>query len=83
MQNIDSIINEKCIICNHHDFCLVYWGKECKRQGGQRIPRLKRTNAKKKVNPPVQPIKVHKKKVNQPNSRVSEPIQTKRVIWAL
>ena len=32
---------ETCLSCGHYGYCLVYWGAECKRQGGNRIPRLK------------------------------------------
>ncbi len=32
---------EKCLSCSHFAFCLIYWGANCKRQGGKKIPRLK------------------------------------------
>lgn len=31
---------EFCRSCIHFDFCSVYWGAECKRQGGKKIPRM-------------------------------------------
>lgn len=30
-----------CTSCVHFGYCMVYWGVECKRQGGKRIPRMK------------------------------------------
>ena len=35
--------NENCTSCVHFGYCMVYWGVECKRQGGKRIPRMKPT----------------------------------------
>jgi len=32
---------EKCTSCVHFGYCMIYWGVECKRQGGKRIPRMK------------------------------------------
>lgn len=34
---------EYCTSCVHFGYCMVYWGVECKRQGGNRIPRMKPT----------------------------------------
>lgn len=36
---------EFCNSCVHFGYCMVYWGVECKRQGGKRIPRMKPTPA--------------------------------------
>lgn len=36
---------EFCTSCVHFGYCMVYWGVECKRQGGKRIPRMKPTPA--------------------------------------
>jgi len=30
-----------CLSCRHFKYCRVYWGVNCKRQGGTRIPRMK------------------------------------------
>lgn len=35
--------NENCTPCVHFGYCIVYWGANCKRQGGNRIPRMKPT----------------------------------------
>jgi len=34
---------ENCASCVHFGYCMVYWGVDCKRQGGKRIPRMKPT----------------------------------------
>jgi hypothetical protein len=38
-------INKICRSCIHFDFCAVYWGTKCKRQGGKVIPRMKANTA--------------------------------------
>ncbi len=30
-----------CNSCVHYGYCMVYWGIDCKRQGGTRIPKMK------------------------------------------
>ncbi|MFA7076838.1 MAG: hypothetical protein WC147_00275 [Syntrophomonas sp.] len=32
---------EKCLSCIHYGYCAIYWGADCKRQGGKKIPRMK------------------------------------------
>ena len=32
---------EYCLTCNHYGYCAIYWGAECKRQGGRKTPRMK------------------------------------------
>ncbi|MDD3364194.1 MAG: hypothetical protein PHZ03_04380 [Syntrophomonas sp.] len=70
MNKIESK-TEMCLSCNHLGFCQVYWGAECKRQGGNRIPRMK-------------PMLVEaRQKVDQPNKVIEmfEPIRTKVANW--
>jgi len=97
MLNIDSIIiNESCTKCNHHDYCQVYWGKECKRQGGKRTPKIKtkRLIKEKAFSKPTtkqlvknkslcNPITAKKCKTDQPGLTTAEPIRTRRVQWAI
>lgn len=40
--------NTECQACKHLGFCKIYWGAECKRQGGVRTPRIK--SAKERFN---------------------------------
>jgi len=40
---IKTEATEYCTSCVHFGYCMVYWGVECKRQGGKRIPRMKPT----------------------------------------
>lgn len=36
-------VTGRCLSCVHYGYCLIYWGAECKRQGGKKIPRVKST----------------------------------------
>ncbi len=58
---------ENCTSCVHFGYCMVYWGAECKRQGGKRIPRMKPTPvdiAENTGQPCIEPEKV---RVNKPD----------------
>jgi len=69
-----------CDSCNHLGFCEIYWGAECKRQGGKKTPRLKSMHAKAKLmasnNEQKQPVK----RVVEV-AKMSEPIRTRVVNW--
>ena len=71
---------EKCRLCTHFEFCRVYWGTKCKRQGGKEIPRMKTK--------PIEIIKkVNKQEVKKPQNprkqiiEMFEPIRTKLANW--
>lgn len=71
---------EKCLACDHYGFCQVYWGIDCKRQGGYKIPRMK--SLSKETG-----LKVAMTKVEQPKKQrdkkfqILEPIRTKVANW--
>jgi len=82
MIKIDCNINDLCYPCKHYGFCQIYWGAECKRQGGTRTPRLKSALLKQeKVSR--HPTVVYKNQDKRTISRNYEPIRTRRVNWAL
>ena len=77
MINLDSNINEKCLVCFHYGFCQLYWGTECKRQGGTRIPRLKNGRSiKKNASSRQKPTKMERCKL-----KTFEVIRTRRENW--
>jgi len=39
---------DACLPCMHFGFCADNWGKNCKRQGGDKIPRMKSNGVKLK-----------------------------------
>jgi hypothetical protein len=52
---------EYCTSCVHFGYCMVYWGVDCKRQGGKRIPRMKPTPVdiiEKNARPRIEPIQI-------------------------
>lgn len=71
---------ETCLACDHFGFCQVYWGIDCKRQGGYKIPRMKslskETKLKIKMPEAEQPKKQRDKKF-----QILEPIRTRVAIW--
>jgi hypothetical protein len=77
--------NPVCGTCNHFGYCKIYWGPECKRQGGDRTPRLKST--KEKFNyETVETVRTKRKtgtEIKPDLERVSwaEPIRTRVVNW--
>lgn len=40
---IKTEATEYCTSCVHFGYCMIYWGVQCKRQGGSKIPRMKPT----------------------------------------
>lgn len=69
--------NRKCRKCTHFGFCLIYWGKECKRQGGSRTPRIKSMKGEPKgENTAGAEGKSMKKQVS-----IHQPIRTRVVNW--
>ena len=71
---------ETCASCNHFEFCMIYWGIECKRQRGKRIPRMKSTKAKARQKVDKKEQKNSKKPVIQ-STNIFEPISTRVVNW--
>ncbi len=71
---------ETCLSCDHFGFCMVYWGAECKRQGGKKIPRMKSMSlaGKRRLD------KWDAKKQKEPKNltvEMFEPIRTKIANW--
>ena len=76
--------NDKCFACNHLGYCQVYWGTECKRQGGNKTPRLinkKQLNLIKRESDNIQQV-LKKRDFVKPKLEISQPILTKRVNWS-
>lgn len=74
-----------CLSCVHFGYCLVYWGTECKRQGGTKIPRMKskRVEARSKVDRN-KSRKSDRSNSTDPRNKVIqmvEPIRTKVANW--
>jgi len=77
--------NATCGACNHFGYCKIYWGPECKRQGGDRTPRLKssKPNFKHENFETVimkREIRTERKPEAERVSR-NEPIRTRLVNW--
>jgi hypothetical protein len=34
----------ECMYCQYFGRCTVYWGKDCNRQGGRKVPRFRTFN---------------------------------------
>ncbi|NLN88182.1 MAG: hypothetical protein GX133_11395 [Syntrophomonadaceae bacterium] len=69
--------NADCRECNHFGFCKIYWGPECKRQGGSRTPRLKSGNERSRNETAVLvEVKPGTKRVS-----LDQPIRTRVVNW--
>jgi hypothetical protein len=71
---------ETCRACHDAAYCTVHWGPACKRQGGNRIPRMKTTNVTglDKIE------KEQPNKVEKPRKRKNvmvEPIRTRAANW--
>lgn len=90
MRKIESQVSctQNCSSCVHFDYCLINWGTECKRQGGNKIPRMKSkaVNAKSKVNPKKsnKSGRSEKSMNNNPRNKIFkmvEPIRTKVANW--
>lgn len=79
MIKVEMSINNLCTICNHYGYCLVYWGPECKRQGGSRTPRLKKGSSKTDEMGS-KPAMISSKKNT---AKRSENITTRKVSWNL
>jgi len=87
MENIESPAEtcmEYCLSCAHFQFCLVYWGTDCKRQGGNKIPRMKSKRVEERRMADRQQSKKHKPMNTKPKNqiiKISEPIRTKAANW--
>jgi tRNA(Arg) A34 adenosine deaminase TadA len=73
--------NAQCSACTHFGYCKIYWGPECKRQGGDKIPLLK--SAKEKFNYETNQPVLAKPETESANRRFKqyEPIRTRVVYW--
>lgn len=74
--------NEKCQTCAHFGFCSVYWGTDCKRQGGNKTPRLNQSVAIKK-DASMKKKTLLQKKIQHKCLAAFDPITTRRVNWHL
>jgi len=77
--------NEICLSCGHYNFCSIYWGPKCKRQGGLKIPRMKSRPVEERQTLSKQYMKQDrtrfKIKQNSQAIKQMEPIRTKMVNW--
>jgi len=73
---------ETCHSCHDAGYCIVHWGAACKRQGGNRIPRMKTTKIKE-----MDKLEARKQQPNKPEkpkkkNRIGfEMIRTKAANW--
>ncbi len=79
MIKIEMSINERCTICTHFGYCQVYWGNECKRQGGSRTPRLKNSSSSHDD----WSTKTKMVSVSKNTAKRSDRITTRKVSWNL
>lgn len=81
MSKTDFKKDNNCQVCHHFGFCQMYWGIECKRQGGNRIPRLK-TSSVRAINDLSKNKKTMHRKI-EPSYQMNsfEQIKTRRVNW--
>jgi len=73
-----DIQDEMCSSCVHFGYCLVYWGVKCKRQGGNKIPRMKSSLELSNKN---KPPKLKNNKLKNRSVKIYEPIRTKAATW--
>jgi hypothetical protein len=75
--------NDKCFACSHLGYCQIYWGTECKRQGGRKTPRLISKKQLNLMTPELENVQklIRKKNFVKPKLEISQPILTKRVNW--
>lgn len=77
-----EIQTDPCLSCHDSGYCILHWGAACKRQGGNRIPRMKTTKIEE-----MDKLEAKKQKSNKPekprkkNSPSFEPIRTKVANW--
>lgn len=72
-----------CVSCHDYKFCSVFWGTDCKRNGGNKIPRMK--SIKLKNSPIVEKEKITRQDTKFENKKkrinLIEPIRTKSTMW--
>jgi len=75
--------NDKCFSCEHFGYCQIYWGVECKRQGGKRTPRLKSQKEWTLIRQELDDMQkmLQKRNFVRPKLEISQPIITKRANW--
>lgn len=65
---------EICRSCNHFEFCMVCWGRECKRQGGNRTPKLKSSTVPgKRADKSVVAFQRKQPQTNVPREKADKP----------
>jgi hypothetical protein len=72
---------EACLSCSHFGFCLVRWGIDCKRQGGNKIPRMKPIPVEERWMVDKQESKRPRRKPRQQTREMFERISTKVTNW--
>lgn len=76
-------INEKCLQCNLYGYCQIYWGAQCKRQGGKKMPRMKKRQAEER---PARSSRTARSAGSTKNTKnieiIDTSIRTKQVNWA-
>jgi len=74
-----------CLSCVHFGYCLIYWGTECKRQGGTKTPRIKSKRVEARGKAERKKEKKSDRSINtNPRKQVIqmvEPIRTKAANW--
>jgi hypothetical protein len=71
---------KNCLSCSHFGYCIIYWGADCKRQGGKRIPRMKSMPFEERQNVDKQEWKKPDKPW-KPTIEIFESIRTKVANW--
>lgn len=71
-----------CFSCRDNEYCIVYWGLDCKRQGGSRIPRMKTMNSVPSVNRQQIVMSTNSSNYVKHKLDLFEPIRTKSSKWS-
>ncbi len=69
-----------CRSCNHFGFCEVFWGPDCKRQGGTKTPRMKSSTLPSEKIDKAE-VKSYPKRTRHRNFLGTEMIRTRVVAW--
>lgn len=56
---------EFCNSCVHFGYCMIYWGVECKRQGGNKTPKMKPARSRETVGVEAQVMQIS---LNEPEA---------------
>lgn len=47
-----TLRQQQCRLCVNYRLCIIYHGKDCKRMGGDKIPRMRGSAGKARTKPP-------------------------------